>query len=167
MLCKVWFYYWLHECFYMFRISCFERSTCLTNIKFGTDIIFKFVYTCGSLLFLLGVVCHFIHEVSLECIVSRDLDLYHQLDQDSSNRRVPGYRSEVRMLVQVRSFLLKYNIVISRGTQIINLFSLINLICNKCILKYLENRKEQHLVGKLATNNEKIFQLFPIHSTFV
>jgi len=31
----------------MFSISCFEASTCLTNIVFGTIITFKFVYTCG------------------------------------------------------------------------------------------------------------------------
>ena len=30
----------------MFSISCFEGSTCLTNIVFGTVIICTFVYTC-------------------------------------------------------------------------------------------------------------------------
>jgi len=38
MFCKVWFYKWLCECFYMFSISCFEESTWLTNIVFGTVI---------------------------------------------------------------------------------------------------------------------------------
>ena len=39
----------------MFSISCFEGSTCLTNIVFGTVITFKSVYTCGCVFFMFGV----------------------------------------------------------------------------------------------------------------
>jgi hypothetical protein len=53
----------------MFSISCFERSTCWTNIEFGAVVTFKFVYTCGCVFFMFGVVCGFIYEVSLESIV--------------------------------------------------------------------------------------------------
>ena len=48
----------------MFSISCFEGSTCLTNIVFGTVITFKFVNTCGYVFFMFGVVCCFVCEVS-------------------------------------------------------------------------------------------------------
>ena len=37
----------------------------------------------------------------------RDLDLYLQLNQDSSNDKVPAKRSEVWIPIQVRIFLLK------------------------------------------------------------
>ena len=50
----------------MFSISCFERSNCLTNIKFGRVVTFKFGYTCGCVFFMFGVVCRFVCEVSLE-----------------------------------------------------------------------------------------------------
>ena len=52
----------------MFSKLCFERSTCLTDIQFGLIITFKFVYTCGCFS-LLGIVCDFVCEVSLECAV--------------------------------------------------------------------------------------------------
>ena len=39
MFCKVWFYKWLCDGLYMFSIYCFQRSTCLTNLEFGTVII--------------------------------------------------------------------------------------------------------------------------------
>ena len=42
----------LCECFYMFSISCFEGSTCLTNIVIGTVVTFKFVNTCGCVFFM-------------------------------------------------------------------------------------------------------------------
>jgi hypothetical protein len=53
----------------MFSISCFEGSTCLTSIEFGTIITFKFVYTCGCVFFMFGVVCGFVCEVSFEGVV--------------------------------------------------------------------------------------------------
>ena len=53
----------------MFSIWCFEGSTCLTNIVFGTVITFKFVYTCGCVFFMYGVVCGFVCEVSFEGVV--------------------------------------------------------------------------------------------------
>ena len=58
----------------MFSISCFERSTCLTDIEFGTVLTFKFVYTCGCVFilcfFLFEVVCDFVCEVSLKFVYS-------------------------------------------------------------------------------------------------
>jgi hypothetical protein len=39
----------------MFSVSCFERSTCLTDIKFGAVISFIYVNTCGCVFFLLIV----------------------------------------------------------------------------------------------------------------
>ena len=39
------------ECFYMFSIFYLELSLCLTNIKLGTIITFKFVDTCFVLFF--------------------------------------------------------------------------------------------------------------------
>ena len=53
----------------MFSISCFEGSTCLINIVFGTVITFKFVNTCGCVFFIFGVVCGFVCEVSFEGVV--------------------------------------------------------------------------------------------------
>ena len=53
----------------MFSVSCFERSTCLTNIVFGVVITFKFANTCGCAFFMFGVVCGFVCEVSLKCVV--------------------------------------------------------------------------------------------------
>ena len=53
----------------MFRISCFEGSACLTYIVFGTVITLKFVYTCGCVFFVFGVVRGFVCEVSFECVV--------------------------------------------------------------------------------------------------
>ena len=55
--------------FFMFSILCFERSTCLTNIVFGIVITFKFVYTCGCVFFIFGVVGSFVCEVSFEDVV--------------------------------------------------------------------------------------------------
>ena len=69
MFCKVWFYKWLCECFYMFSILCFEGSTCLTNIVIGTVVTFKFVNTYGCVFFMYGVVCGFVCEVSFEGVV--------------------------------------------------------------------------------------------------
>ena len=54
------FYKWLCECFYIFSISCFEWSTCLANLKFGTIITFKFVYRCACVFFMFGVVRGFV-----------------------------------------------------------------------------------------------------------
>ena len=53
----------------MFSISCFERSTCLTNIVFGTVITFKFVYTCGCVFLMFGVVHDFVCEVYFEDVL--------------------------------------------------------------------------------------------------
>ena len=53
----------------MFSISCFERSTCLNSIVFGTVITFKFVNTCRCVFFMFGVVCGFVCEVSFEGVV--------------------------------------------------------------------------------------------------
>ena len=41
----------------------------MTNIVFGTAITFKFVYTCGSVFFIFGVVSGFVCEVSFEGVV--------------------------------------------------------------------------------------------------
>ena len=53
----------------MFSISCFERSTCFTNIEFGTVIAFKFVYICGCAFFMFSDVCGFVSEMFLEDVV--------------------------------------------------------------------------------------------------
>ena len=50
----------------MFSITCFQKSTCLTNIKFRTVVTFKFVYTCGCVFYIFGVVCGFVCGESLE-----------------------------------------------------------------------------------------------------
>jgi hypothetical protein len=40
----------------MFSISCFERSTCLNSIEFGTVIKFVIVYSYDPMFFMLVVV---------------------------------------------------------------------------------------------------------------
>ena len=53
----------------MLSILCFERSICLIDREFGIVITFKFVYTCGCVFFMFGVVCSFICEMSLEGVI--------------------------------------------------------------------------------------------------
>jgi hypothetical protein len=54
----------------MFSVSCFERYTNLTDIKFGAVFIFTFAYISVNVyFFLLGVICGYICGVSLECVV--------------------------------------------------------------------------------------------------
>ena len=47
----------------MFSISRFEIST-LANIEFGTVVAFEFIYTCGCVFFVFGVVCGFLYEIN-------------------------------------------------------------------------------------------------------
>ena len=47
---------------YVSAFICFEISTSLTGIEFGTVITFKFVYTCEYVFFFFGVVRGFICE---------------------------------------------------------------------------------------------------------
>ena len=53
----------------MFGISCFEGSTCLTNIVIGTVVTFKFVNTCGCVFFMFSVVCGFVCGSGASCDV--------------------------------------------------------------------------------------------------
>ena len=56
-------------CVSAFQYIMFWKIYLFDKYEFGTIITFKFVYTCGCVFFMFGVVCGFVCEVSLECVV--------------------------------------------------------------------------------------------------
>ena len=68
----------------MFSVSRFEKFTCLTNIEFGTVIKFKFLYTYVRVFFMFGVMCSFVCEMSMECVVYNECYVVFQFSKNIS-----------------------------------------------------------------------------------